>query len=71
MIKNREVDLIINTKSGKLTAKDSSSLRRATLLYDIPYTTTVAAAKAMVMALKELKGGRGYQVRSIQEYYNE
>ena len=70
MIKNREIDLIINTKSGKLTAKDSSSLRRATLLYNIPYTTTVAAAKAIVMALKELKQGKGYQVRSIQEYYS-
>lgn len=70
MIKNGDVDLIVNTKSGKLTAKDSSSLRRATILYNIPYTTTVAAAKAMVMAIREIKQGRGYGVRAIQEYYN-
>ncbi len=69
MIKNQEVDLVINTKSGKLTVKDSSSLRRATLLYNIPYTTTVAAAKAMVSALTEIKNGKGYRVCSIQEYY--
>ena len=70
LIKNREVDLVINTTSGKLTARDSLSLRRATLLYNIPYTTTVAAAKAMVLAIKEIKNGQGYQVRSLQEYYN-
>ncbi len=69
MIKNRKIHLIINTKSGKITAKDSTSLRRATLLYEIPYTTTVAAARAIAMALKEIKEGKGYIVRSIQEYY--
>ncbi len=70
LIKNREVDLVINTSSGKLTAKDSSSLRRTTLLYNLPYTTTVAAARAMVHALKEINK-RGYTVKSLQEYYGE
>ncbi len=68
LIKNQQVDLVINTSSGKLTARDSSSLRRTTLLYNLPYTTTVAAARAMVHALREIKG-RGYTVKSLQEYY--
>ncbi|MFW6415009.1 MAG: carbamoyl-phosphate synthase large subunit, partial [Thermodesulfobacteriota bacterium] len=69
-IKNKEIDLVINTSSGKLTIQDSSSLRQATILYGIPYTTTVAGAKAMALALKEMKS-RELEVCSLQEYYGE
>jgi len=69
-IKNKEIDLVINTSSGKLTIQDSSSLRQATILYGIPYTTTVAGAKAMALALKEMKS-RELDVNSLQEYYGE
>lgn len=68
LIKNKEIDLIINTSSGKMTIQDSSSLRQATILYGIPYTTTVAGARAMALALEELQG-RGLDVKSLQEYY--
>jgi len=67
-IKNGEIDLVINTSSGKKTVQDSSSLRQATLLYQIPYTTTIAGAKAIAMAIKE-KSTCGLEVQSIQEYY--
>ncbi len=67
-IKNKEIDLVINTSSGKMTIQDSSSLRQTTILYDIPYTTTVAGAKAMALALKELKS-REMEVNSLQKYY--
>lgn len=67
-IKNKEIDLVINTSSGKLTIQDSSSLRQATILYGIPYTTTVAGAKAMALALREMKS-RNLEVNSLQEYY--
>jgi carbamoyl-phosphate synthase large subunit len=67
-IKNREVQLIINTPSGKKTKRDSLSLRQATLLYSIPYTTTVAGAKAMAHAIRELKDS-GLDVQCLQEHY--
>ncbi|NJB68884.1 carbamoyl-phosphate synthase large subunit [Desulfobaculum xiamenense] len=67
-IKNGEVDLVINTASGKKTVGDSSVIRQNTLLYGIPYTTTVAGARAMAHALRELKE-REPGVRSLQEYY--
>jgi carbamoyl-phosphate synthase large subunit len=70
MIKNKEIDLVINTSSGKMTAQDSSSLRQATILYNVPYTTTVAGARAMALALDEMQG-RGLDVRSLQEFYGE
>ncbi|WP_457572622.1 carbamoyl-phosphate synthase large subunit [Desulfovulcanus sp.] len=68
-IKNGEIDLIINTSSGKKTVQDSSSLRQATILYQIPYTTTIAGAKAIALAIKE-KSSCGLEVKSIQEYYS-
>jgi carbamoyl-phosphate synthase large subunit len=68
-IKNREVQLIINTPSGKRTKRDSLSLRQATLLYGIPYTTTVAGAKAMAQAIKELTSS-GLDVTCLQEHYS-
>ncbi len=68
MIKNKDIDLVINTSSGKMTFQDSSSLRQATILYNIPYTTTLAGAKAMALALQK-RQGRGLDVKSLQEYY--
>jgi len=67
-IKNKAIDLVVNTSSGKKTIRDSSSIRQTTLLYGIPYTTTVAGAKAMAQAVQELKG-RGMEVKSLQEYH--
>ena len=68
MIKNGDIALVINTSSGKKTIRDSSSLRQATLLYGIPYTTTVAGARAMAQAIGALQG-QGLEVKSLQEYY--
>ena len=67
-IKNREVALVINTVSGKKTVHDSAIIRQTTLLYDIPYTTTVSGARAMALAIKEGKSC-GLCVKSLQEYY--
>ncbi|UIJ36703.1 carbamoyl-phosphate synthase large subunit [Desulfobaculum bizertense] len=69
-IKNGEVDLVINTASGKKTAGDSTVIRQNTLLYGVPYTTTVAGARAMAYALRDLKE-REPGVRSLQEYYSD
>jgi len=68
MIKNKEIDMVINTSSGKMTIQDSSSLRQAAVLYALPYTTTLAGAKAVALALAEMQG-RGVHVQSLQEYY--
>jgi len=69
-IKNKAIHLVINTSSGQKTVRDSSAIRQTTLLYGIPYTTTVAGAKAMAMAVKEQKG-RGLKVKSLQEYHEQ
>jgi len=67
-IKNGDIQLVINTSSGKRTKEDSSELRRTTVLYGLPYTTNLAAAKALALAIKE-RGSAGLNVQCLQEYY--
>ena len=67
-IKSRDIDLLINTPMGRYTADDSFSIRRAALEYDIPYTTTIAAAKATLEAIRAVKTGQ-LEVKSLQEYH--
>ncbi|NLI31603.1 MAG: carbamoyl-phosphate synthase large subunit [Deltaproteobacteria bacterium] len=67
-IKNGEIDLVINTSLGKKTSSDSYEIRRTTLVYNIPYTTTIAGAKALAEAVGELQKG-DWDVRTIQEYH--
>lgn len=69
-IKNGAVQLVINTSLGKKTYSDSLSMRRATLLYNIPYATTISGALAMVKAISALQDG-DWTVCSIQEYHSQ
>ena len=67
-IKNRQISLVINTPRGRHTPVDSYSIRRAALEYNIPYTTTLAAAKATLHAICTLRKGK-LEVKSLQEYH--
>jgi carbamoyl-phosphate synthase large subunit len=51
MIKNDEIDLIVNTTEGRQSVADSREIRRAALQHQVNYTTTLAATRAMVQAL--------------------
>lgn len=64
---NHEVALVINTASGKNTARDSKAIRRAALTWKVPYCTTVAAARATATALAA--GRDETHVETLQEYY--
>ncbi len=46
MIKNREIDLIVNTTAGTQSLKDSYTIRREALQHKVTYFTTIAAARA-------------------------
>ena len=54
MIKNGEIDLIINTTEGKKAIQDSFTIRASALQHKVSYTTTIAGAKATVNALDYL-----------------
>ncbi len=68
LIKNGDIALVVNTASGKLTVQDSKSIRQSTLLYGIPYSTTLDGAKAMALAIAAKPKGEP-AVKSLQEYY--
>ncbi|MEJ2725015.1 MAG: carbamoyl-phosphate synthase large subunit, partial [Deltaproteobacteria bacterium] len=68
MMKNGEIQLVINTTSTKRAVSESYSIRRAALTMDIPYTTTLAGARATVLAIKSMLEGK-LEVSTLQEYH--
>ncbi len=52
MIKNDEIDLIVNTTEGRQSVADSKEIRRSALQHQVNYTTTLAAARATCLALR-------------------
>ncbi|OHB97194.1 MAG: carbamoyl phosphate synthase large subunit [Planctomycetes bacterium RIFCSPLOWO2_12_38_17] len=69
LIKNSEIQLVINTTGGKSAQEASYSIRRTTLVYHVPYFTTVAGAIAATNAIEALKK-ESLDVKPIQEYYH-
>lgn len=52
MIKNDQINLIVNTTEGRQAIADSSTIRRAALQHKVTYTTTIAGASAMCDAME-------------------
>jgi carbamoyl-phosphate synthase large subunit len=68
MIKNGDIHLVINTTSDKKAIAESYSIRRTALTMNIPYTTTVAGARATAQAIKSMKESP-LEVKTLQEYH--
>ncbi len=69
-IKNSDIQLVVNTPSGKESAGGSRKMRRTALRYDLPYATTLAGACAMASGIEALKKSK-VTVRSLQEFHKE
>ncbi|MGC9965070.1 MAG: carbamoyl-phosphate synthase large subunit [Syntrophobacteraceae bacterium] len=69
-IKSGEIQLVVNTSLGKKTTSDSYEIRRTTLIYNIPYATTIAGAQAIAEAVLALQKG-DWDVKTLQEYHRE
>lgn len=52
LIKNNEIDFIINTTEGKQAIADSFAIRRNALQHKVSYTTTLSGAEAACLAMK-------------------
>jgi len=65
-LKEKKIDLVINTTEGTKSVSDSYSLRRSALVNKIPYCTTLAAANACIQAIDSLKNNE-IKVKAIQE----
>jgi carbamoyl-phosphate synthase large subunit len=66
-VKNRKIQIIINTPSGGEAQSDGRLIRRTALTYKIPIITTLAGAKATAAAIRSLQN-TNLDVRVIQEY---
>jgi carbamoyl-phosphate synthase large subunit len=68
-IRSGSVAVVVNTTIGAKEVRDSFSLRRQTLLANIPYFTTIAAGLAACDALEAAQGDGGRtSVKSLQEW---
>jgi carbamoyl-phosphate synthase large subunit len=68
MIKNDEIDLIVNTTEGKLAIRESNSIRREAVHRRVTYYTTLAAALATCEALDHLDE---VEVNRLQDLHKE
>ncbi len=67
-ISNGEIQLVINTPSGKASKEDDSYIRKTAVRRKIPYITTLAAGLAAAKGIRAYHKGPG-QVKSLQEYH--
>ena len=67
IIKNGQIQLIINTPSGEEAQADGKLIRRTALVYKIGIVTTIAGAKATAAAIKSLQS-QPLEVKALQDY---
>jgi carbamoyl-phosphate synthase large subunit len=68
LLKNREIQLVINTPSGQSPRADEVKIRTTAVYTNTPIMTTLSGAKAAAQGIAALKKS-GYQVKTIQEYF--
>ncbi len=66
LINRGEVDVVINTPSGRSARADGYEIRMATVANDKPLFTTIAQLAAAVASFEAAKDG--FEVTSLQEY---
>jgi carbamoyl-phosphate synthase large subunit len=67
-IKNKEVDLVINTPSGQTAKEDDSYIRKAAIKYKVLNITTAAATLAAAKGIAARRKGEA-KVKSLQSYH--
>jgi carbamoyl-phosphate synthase large subunit len=67
MIKNEQIDLIVNTTEGKTAIADSFTIRREALQRKVTYTTTISGAHAMIMAMAYPETKHVYRLQDLHK----
>ncbi|MEM1292184.1 MAG: carbamoyl-phosphate synthase large subunit [Cyanobacteria bacterium P01_H01_bin.162] len=67
MLKNGQIQLIINTPIGDKAQQDDHEIRRTALAYKVPTFTTIAAARASAAAIRTLQK-ETLSVKALQDY---
>ncbi|MBE5890949.1 MAG: carbamoyl-phosphate synthase large subunit [Lachnospiraceae bacterium] len=71
MITNGDIDLVINTPSGKESIHDDSYLRKTAIKAHVPYITTMTGAKAAAEGIKYVNVNGDDDIKSLQEWHAE
>jgi carbamoyl-phosphate synthase large subunit len=68
LLKNKEIQFVINTPSGAVPREDEIKIRTTAVYTGTPIATTLSGAKAAALGIAALKKS-GYAVKTIQEYH--
>jgi len=68
LLKNKEVQLVINTPSGANPRADEIKIRTTAVYTGTPIMTTISSAQAAARGIAALKKS-GYGVKTVQEYH--
>jgi len=68
LLKNKELQLVINTPSGATPRADEIKIRTTAVYTGTPIMTTISSAQAAVRGIAALKKS-GYDVKTVQEYH--
>src|SRR5580700_11328094 len=68
LLKNREIQLVINTPAGQTPRADEIKIRTTAVYTNTPIMTTLSGAKAAALGIAALKKS-SYAVKTVQEYH--
>ena len=68
LLKNKEIQLIVNTPAGQSPRADEVKIRTTAVYTGTPIMTTMSGAKAALLGIAALKHN-GYAVKTVQEYH--
>jgi len=68
LLKNKEIQLVINTPSGASPRADEIRIRTTAVYTGTPIMTTLSGAKAAALGIAALKKS-GYSVKTVQEFH--
>ncbi|HWY75379.1 MAG TPA: carbamoyl-phosphate synthase large subunit [Verrucomicrobiae bacterium] len=68
LLKNREVQLVINTPAGQTPRADEIRIRTTAVYTNTPIMTTLSGARAAALGIAALKKS-GYDVKPLQQYH--
>ena len=68
LLKNKEIQLVINTPAGQSPREDEIKIRTTAVYTGTPIMTTLSGAKAAALGIAALKKS-GYAVKTVQEFH--
>ncbi len=71
LLKNGEIDVVLNTSDNKASKDDARRIRQAVLRFNVPYFTTLAAARVSAAAIREIRDDGALEPRALQDYLRD